>query len=687
MKRSLLSLASLVGIVAILAFGWWIFLAPSERLNEPVVKVETTPSIHGHIVDSTGQPIAGASVEAGEDLRVETNADGSFRFDDLKPGIYKIGAHAEGFVAGGPPGLKTLDVNLSADSKLSSVRDLRLILQRVGRIQGRVVASGRPVADATVGIYYQSTQGLNDTVEPYIVDAAATSDARGDFDLTDVAPGRLQLLIEAPDFALAESRHLFVEPGESLGPIVIDLAPSATIVGEVIDAEGEAIRAEIILRMESPEPDQKQSAQTRRSRRSHADKSGRFSFHNIPGGTYSLEAVAPGFRNTRVEDIEAKVGKVSAHDLVMEPGDGIFGRVLDHQGEPVAGAFVVFNPFDGAVSDSNLKAWQRRVRTDRDGLFQWADPPKQTYVATALSPHHADSKPQRMRRGRSNDFKLGAPGAISGRVVGPDGRAVQSFSVGVSNFENEGPIAYNMRAVGVERVNDSTGQFRLDRLRPGKYWLSVESPDFAPATSNHIVVRGGGEASGVTIHLGQAGRVAGTVRDEKSGDPIAGAHVSVFEPGSPFNANATRTDTSGRFSIEGVAPGRRSIRVTKKGFLTTVAAGLDVSQNQESTRDITMSPQKPGERLQFQGIGAMLSKHEGGVRVQKVFEGHPASQFGLQEDDFILNVDGHDVDDLALSHVVEKIRGQQGVLVELQVERPGEGRLTLEIERGEVIVK
>ncbi|AWV88771.1 carboxypeptidase regulatory-like domain-containing protein [Bradymonas sediminis] len=658
------------------------FSSSDEPVDAPRVQAKDTPSIHGFLVDSAGQPIVGGQVEAGDAGRVKTAEDGSFRFDDLKPGTYKIGATADGFVAGGPPGLRSVEVTLAAGSDAASIRDLRLILQRVGTIRGRVVASGRPVPNATVGIYYQSAQGLADPIEPYVVDAAATSDTNGNFELRDLAPGRLQLLIEAEDYALAESRHLFVEPGENLGPVVIDLAPSATLIGEVVDTQGEAIGAEIVLRSESARP-----GQQRISRRSQADKTGRFFFRNIPAGVYSLEAISPGFRNTRVEEIEAVVGKTSRHDMVMEPGDGIFGRVLDHTGAPVAGAYVVFNPFGGPAEESHPRAWQRRVRTNQDGQFQWADPPEPNYVATAISPQHADSKPQSVRRGVSNDFELGAPGGIRGRVVGPDGRPVQSFSVGVSNFESEGPIAYNMREVGIERVNDSTGQFHLPRLRPGKYWLSVESPDFAPGTSEMIVTRAGSVASGVVIQLGQAGRVAGTVRDERTGNPIAGAHVAVFEPGSPFSANATRTDQDGRFRIEGVAPGRRSLRVTKKGFVTTVSSGLDVTQNRETTRDITMATQQPGERMRFEGIGAMLSKHEGGVRVQKVFEGHPASQFGLKENDFILGVDGTDVDDLALSHVVERIRGQRGVPVELQVERHGEGRITLEIERGQVIVK
>src|SRR5690554_563638 len=162
LKKGLLIIASLTVIVAILGGIWWIFLASDEPDDEPMAAAKVAPSIQGYIVDSTGRPIAGARaeiiVENGEARHIETDTDGSFRFDDLTVGTYQISAQAEGFVAGGPPGSKTVEVKLSAAENASSLRDLRLLLQRVGTIRGRVVASGKPVADATVGIYYRSEE-------------------------------------------------------------------------------------------------------------------------------------------------------------------------------------------------------------------------------------------------------------------------------------------------------------------------------------------------------------------------------------------------------------------------------------------------------------------------------------------------------------------------------------------------
>jgi protocatechuate 3,4-dioxygenase beta subunit len=685
-SRHLKIAALLLALPLVLLVLWWTTSSPtpddSAAADGDAETVRSAASfIAGHVVDATGEPIEGAMIEgamieASGNLRVESGADGSFRFSGLQPGAYRIDARAEGFVAGGPPGMRRVEVVLSADGAASSVRDLRLVLRRAAAVSGRIVASGRPVAGAKIGVYYLSAQGLNGELDSYVVDAAATSDERGKFELIQLTPGRLKLLVEAPDYALAESPTILLEPGESFGPLVVDLAPSATIAGAVVDAAGEPVEAELVLRASAVG-----SADMPNSRRVRAGRDGRYVFRNIPAGSYVLTTSATGFRSTSVGDIIAVVGKTSERNIVMKAASGIFGRVVGPGGAGVDEAFVLLRPPRGRA---------KRLRTDRDGYFHWEDAAAlaaREYTAIAVSPHYASAPAQSVRPGKAATFELGRGGSVSGRVVGPGGRPVQAFSIGVGAFEVDGPRPYGARSIGIEQVNDSAGRFRIASLRPGKYWLRVQSPRFAPATSTRVVILPGAEFSGLVIRVGQAGRVVGTVINSETGKPVAKAAVTLFDPTSPFSANQTRTDASGRFELDGVPPGRRSLRVTKKGFLSTVAAGLQVAPGQVATRNISIRPQKPGERMQFQGIGAMLSKRDDGIRVERVFEGHPASQFGLESRDFILAVDGESVENLPLAHVIEKIRGRRGVPVELEIERPSQGRMTLEIVRGQVIVK
>jgi hypothetical protein len=71
----------------------------------------STVLLIGRVLDAkTKRPIAGAVVTAGA-RRIATNADGLFRVPDLRPGAYRIGISAAGYVAA------TEDVTLRAGER------------------------------------------------------------------------------------------------------------------------------------------------------------------------------------------------------------------------------------------------------------------------------------------------------------------------------------------------------------------------------------------------------------------------------------------------------------------------------------------------------------------------------------------------------------------------------------------
>src|ERR1700722_15724840 len=94
-------------------------------------------SIAGTVFDPDGKPVAGARITllyAMARLEVtQTNAQGQYRFEDLRPGTYQIVGTASGFNE------VTGDIELQPDQKL--VKDLKLNLSAV---QERVVVSAAP---------------------------------------------------------------------------------------------------------------------------------------------------------------------------------------------------------------------------------------------------------------------------------------------------------------------------------------------------------------------------------------------------------------------------------------------------------------------------------------------------------------------------------------------------------------
>ena len=138
-------------IVWLLATPFFVSLTPPVQAQTPNNRNSTqispgqssqennpyAASISGTVFDPDGKPVAGARITllyamAGLEV-TQTNAQGQYRFEDLRPGTYQMVGTASGFNE------VTGDIELQPDQKL--VKDLKLNLSAV---QERVVVSAAP---------------------------------------------------------------------------------------------------------------------------------------------------------------------------------------------------------------------------------------------------------------------------------------------------------------------------------------------------------------------------------------------------------------------------------------------------------------------------------------------------------------------------------------------------------------
>ncbi|MCI0182725.1 MAG: S41 family peptidase [Acidibacillus sp.] len=82
----------------------------------------------------------------------------------------------------------------------------------------------------------------------------------------------------------------------------------------------------------------------------------------------------------------------------------------------------------------------------------------------------------------------------------------------------------------------------------------------------------------------------------------------------------------------------------------------------------------------FQGIGAVLSLQSGNMVISTVMPGSPAQKAGLAPGDMLLKIGGTSTTGLSLEQAVEKIRGQRGTYVTLEIRR-GDQELTMKVMR------
>jgi uncharacterized GH25 family protein len=138
--------------------------------------------------------------------------------------------------------------------------------------------------------------------------------------------------------------------------------------------------------------------------------------------------------------------------------------------------------------------------------------------------------------------------------------------------------------------NASDGRFEYPGLQAGTYEVHVRAPGFAATTVPDVVVGEGEDIDLGRIELRTGGVVYGTVVDEVSGLPIAGARVQITQGASRFvrrdpsaigsqgaGSPVQITDTNGTFSFSGLKDGNLTLRVSHRDYVSQEYADVNPS--------------------------------------------------------------------------------------------------------------
>ncbi|WP_144797840.1 S8 family serine peptidase [Halorubrum depositum] len=136
----------------------------------------------------------------------------------------------------------------------------------------------------------------------------------------------------------------------------------------------------------------------------------------------------------------------------------------------------------------------------------------------------------------------------------------------------------NATVAAVDAADD--GSYAVD-LRPGSYDVTAVAPDFRPDARTDLTIDPNATADPRLALDPRAATLSGTVTDERSGDPVAGATVAT-------GSASTDTGTAGNYSLA-VDRGERTVTVSAAGYAES-SRTLALAANESREESVSLSP-------------------------------------------------------------------------------------------------
>jgi hypothetical protein len=507
-----------VRLAGVIVDGAGIPVAGAEVSAEPEAGIVDAAARRGDAGVGADAGIATAGPDAGIATASPSGPDGAFVIGGLSPGRYRVRVTGTGLLA--------------AELRMVAVpaEDTRIVVARQVSITGTVTDGGKPVSGANVGIRGDAIGG---TLE-------VKSDRNGGFAVPNLPEGRYQVFAWQGPLAARAMRVSRLGAGP-FTPVELRLEAGTIVIGRIIDRdEGTGVVAAVELR---PVGDD----QAPRYARSGDD--GVFRIEGIPNGRWIADAFTPGYISPGGVELEAGNGIA---ELALMRGGTVEGRVLDADGNPVAGASV-------RAITAGKNASEHSALVDRDQLRRFsgrtAAPPAD--VTTAFT-----SDPQFVPRGELGVLlgpipPIPPPGTVAARpaaIIDP-----RIASAGLAGEPEPLPADAN----GSIWVTGSDGRYRIRGLSTSKLHVLAAASGYAEARSRQVSITTGDVAKDVDIVLNAGTYLVGKVSDAR-GAPVVGAQVTAApEVGLPIEAFS---DADGLYRL-GPVSGKLELSATAYGHV------------------------------------------------------------------------------------------------------------------------
>jgi hypothetical protein len=440
-------------------------------------------------VSFAGEPVANATVELASDLtdagimpkaKRKTGADGRFDFGSQPPARLSLSAVADG------RGPAILEVDARNPSTPTDAIELRLTGCESSQFGHVNDSSGGPIAGAQL------------CLAPPRASACVATDAAGAYSLC-LSPRQEFVTVAAPGYGGIYDRVAF--KGRKMQRDYA-LTPEATIVGRVVQADGNTPVAGASVRVQSF--DNMMYQRFAAPGATTSDAQGKFTIGGLAPGRQRITAFADGLASSAAIDLNVVAGRTTGEILLrLRQASRVSGVVTDGR-DPIAGATVSFAAGGSAAGPDAV--------TQADGSFVIDAAPRGRVAVFVREYEVREPKTLAIDRPTVSGVRVTveALGSIAGRVTS-QGKPLAGAKVNCGRNE---PV-----------YSDSDGTYTVRGLPPDKYWVfAADEARGAFGEGGNVVLKKGEHRTGVDIDVKYAGAISGVVV-ETDGKPVNGVSV------------------------------------------------------------------------------------------------------------------------------------------------------------------